>query len=275
MSKVRRALLLQLLSLALGAAVIVYLARTYPLVSYVVSAQNWVASLGLIAGLLYPLLYAGCNVLLLPAGVLAVGSGLFFGLWGGFASNLAGYTVGALIAIVVGRKVAREWLRRKLLQNRKWAELDEAVGREGWKIVFLAQVMPFAPSSLLNYLFGVTRIPLGKGLLWSVIGQAPAMFIYAYFGTLTKMGLRILHGDRQPPVSQTVMWIGGLIVTIVAAALLARLAARLLREAEARAAQALDTQAQALKAQVPPASSPLPKPFPAPAANHILAEQAF
>jgi hypothetical protein len=38
----------------------------------------------------YPLLFAACNILLLPGGILAVGGGFFFGLWWGFFIVLVG-----------------------------------------------------------------------------------------------------------------------------------------------------------------------------------------
>ena len=130
-------------------------------------------------------------------GTLALGSGLFFGLWRGFAVNVAGNLLSALAAMALSRRFGRGWIRRALLRRPKWAALDEAVGREGWKIIFLSQLIPFAPSSLLNYLFGVTRVRLRTALFWSALGQAPTMFVYAYLGTFAKFGIGLLRGTAQ------------------------------------------------------------------------------
>ena len=186
-------------------------------------------------GVLYPLLSAACNVLLLPGGVLAIGSGLFFGLWWGFLLNVTGNVLGAAISFLLARKLGRGWVARKFLRHRKWATLDEAIARDGWKIIFLSQVHPLFPSSLLNYLYGVTRIRFGVCLLWVALGQAPGLFLYAYLGTLAQFGIKVARGQSHPAPFEYALWTGGLALSLLVTGLLARLALRLLAEAETSA----------------------------------------
>jgi len=226
------------LAAVIGGALL--LSRSSPLLHYVTRAQQLMAGMGTLGGALYPLLFAACNVLLLPGGVLALGSGLFFGLWWGAALNIAGSTLGAAIAFTISRYLGRDWVRSHFLRNRKWAALDEAVAREGWKIIFLSQVHPLAPSSLLNYLYGVTRIRFRTCILWVALGQAPGLFLYAYLGTLAQLGLRLLRGATHPHWYEYLFWFGGLAVTVLVTMALGRLALRLLAEAEAQGAAALD-----------------------------------
>ncbi len=201
------------------------------LLEVVLAAQRRVAQMGSWAVLVYPLLYGSCNVLLLPAGVIAIGSGLFFGLWWGFAVNLTGNVLGAAVAFALSRSLGRERLERRFFKHPKWAALDEAIGREGWKIIFLSQVHPLFPSSLLNYLYGITRIRFGTCMLWVALGQAPGLFLYSYLGTLAQLGIRVLHGENHPRIDEYVRWIGGLVLTLVLTFVLARMALRLLAEA--------------------------------------------
>ncbi len=236
MSRVQRALFFQAASLLLAAAVVLWLARHYPVLEYLKWAQQRLARMGNWAGLTYPLLYAACNVLLLPGGAIAIGSGLFFGLWWGFFFNVAGSVVSAAISFSISRWLGREWVRRHLLRHSKWTALDAAVGREGWKIVFLSQVHPLAPSSLLNYLYGITRMSLRTCLLWVALGQAPGAFLYAYLGTLAQLGLRLLRGETHPHRAEYVLWIGGLLLAFLVTTIFGRLALRLLAEAEEHAA---------------------------------------
>jgi len=65
--------------------------------------------------------------------------------------------------------------------------LEPAVAREGWKIILLSQLHPLFPTSLLNYLYGLTRIRFRTCMLWVAIGQAPGLFLYAYVGTLGQL----------------------------------------------------------------------------------------
>jgi uncharacterized membrane protein YdjX (TVP38/TMEM64 family) len=235
MSKLKRLLGLQFLGAALAIGLGLWLVRAYPVLPWLAHAQACVAGLGWRGALCYPLIFAACNVLLLPAGTLALGSGLFFGLGWGFALNVAGNVAGAAFAIGFSRRFGRGWIRARFLRRRKWAALDEAVAREGWKIIFLSQVLPFAPSSLLNYLFGVTKVPFRTALLWSALGQMPTMLLYAYLGTFAQFGLGVLRGGPLPPVLDFLAWGGGLAVTVAATTGLTRLTLRLLAEAERKA----------------------------------------
>ena len=232
MSQIKRALYFQIAGLALAAGVVAWLAHEYPVVSYSVRRQQKIGAMEFWGAVLYPLLYGACNVLLLPGGVLAIGSGLFFGIWWGFALNLVGNVGGAAVSFFISRKLGRSWVARKFLQKRKWAALDAAIARDGWKIIFLSQVHPLFPSSLLNYLYGVTRIRFGTCMLWIALGQAPGLFLYAYFGTMAQYGLRIWQGKTHPHPIEYVIWLGGLALTLAATTALARIALRVLAEAE-------------------------------------------
>lgn len=232
MSAVKRAFILQLLGLAAVAGALFWAARHFPILDYISHAQQKIGAMEMWGGVIYPLLYAACNVLLLPGGVVAVGSGLFFGLWWGFFLNLAGNVLGAAISFWLGRKLGRGWVKQKFLRHRKWAALDEAIARDGWKIIFLSQVHPLFPTSLLNYLYGITRIEFRTCLLWIALGQAPGLFLYAYLGTLTQFGVRLLRGKSHPEPIEYVLWIGGLVLTIIATTALGKVALRVLKEVE-------------------------------------------
>jgi uncharacterized membrane protein YdjX (TVP38/TMEM64 family) len=173
------------------------------------------------------MLFAGCNLLLLPGGVLAIGAGLFFGLWWGWAFNVLGSTVGAAAAIVIARRFGRRWVETWLNGSGKWMALDAAVAREGWKIIFLSQVHPLFPTSLLNYLYGLTRVPLRTCVLWIALGQAPGMFLYSYLGRMAQSGLRAWRGGGNLSALDWALWCGGLVVTIAVTTALARLALQL------------------------------------------------
>ena len=131
-------------------------------------------SWGAWAAIFYPLLFAACNILLLPGGVLAVGGGFFFGLWWGFLIVFAGNIVSTAISFALSRFVARRWFRRKLSANPMLRALGPAVERESWKIILLSQLHPLFPTSLLNYFYGLTRIRFRTYMLWASSGACLA-----------------------------------------------------------------------------------------------------
>lgn len=232
MSKVRRAVTFQIGGLILGVAIFIGASRYFPVADFVAQVQQKVMHLGAWSAVWYPLLYACCNVLLLPGGVLSVGGGFFFGLWWGFLIVLIGNVTGAAIAFFISRCVGRRWLREKLLRHPSLGALEPAVEREGWKIILLSQLHPLFPTSLLSYLYGLTTIRFRTCILWVAVGQAPGLFLYAYLGTLGQLGLNLLRGKSHPRLVEYGLWIGGFLLSAVILVLLGRIALRLLQEAE-------------------------------------------
>src|SRR5207302_4124536 len=96
----------------------------------------------------------------LPGGILSIGSGFFFGLWWGFLIALIGNVAGAAISFLIGRTIGRRWLQRRLEKSKSLHVLEPAVEREGWKLILLSQLHPLFPTSLMNYLYGMTKIRL-------------------------------------------------------------------------------------------------------------------
>jgi uncharacterized membrane protein YdjX (TVP38/TMEM64 family) len=232
MARIRRAIILQLSGLVVVAAVLFVVSRRFPLVDELADVQQHVMRWGVWSAIWYPVLYACCNVLLLPGGVLSVGAGFFFGLWWGFAIALLGNVGGAAISFFISRSIGRQWLRRKLSRNQTFAALEPAIDREGWKIILLSQLHPLFPTSLLNYLYGLTRIRFRTCMLWVAVGQAPGLFLYSYLGTLGQLGLNLARGRSHPRVIEYWVWLGGFATAAIVLIILGRIALKLLKRAQ-------------------------------------------
>ena len=237
MGQLRRALLFQIGGLTLLAVTLFLLSRLCPLPELLATVQERVMSWGAWSAICYPLLYACCNVLLLPGGLLSVGGGFFFGLWWGFFIVLLGNLIGAAISFFISRWIGKRWLRKHILRNAAMEALEPAVEREGWKIILLSQLHPLFPTSLMNYLYGLTSIRFRACMLWIAIGQAPGLFLYTYLGTLGQLGLKLFRGKTHPRSVEYLIWGGGFLFTAIVLFLLGRVALRLLREAELRSSR--------------------------------------
>lgn len=235
MSKVRRAVYIQVGGLLLVVVAFAVVGHFLPLVDWIAAVQQKVMRLGAWSAICYPLLYACCNVLLLPGGLLSIGGGFFFGLWWGFFIVLVGNVAGAAIAFYISRWLGRHWLRRRLMRNPTLEALEPAVEREGWKIILLSQLHPLFPTSLLNYLYGLTTIRFRTCILWVTIGQAPGLFLYAYVGTLGQLGLNLVRGKTHPRGVEYFIWGGGFLLSTLILVALGRISLRLLQEAERKA----------------------------------------
>jgi len=230
MLKGQRALYLQLAMFAVAVGLLLFLSRFVPIVDLIAAVQQRVMRWGAWSVVCYPLLFALCNVLLLPGGVLSVGGGFFFGLWWGFFIVFLGNGIAAAISFAFSRWFGRRWLTRRLSENPMLKTLEPAVEREGWKIIFLSQLHPLFPTSLLNYLYGLTKIRFRTYMLWTSIGRAPGLFLYAYLGTLGQLGLNLVRGRSHPRLIEYWTWGGAFLTTALLFILLTRMALRAIQK---------------------------------------------
>jgi uncharacterized membrane protein YdjX (TVP38/TMEM64 family) len=224
MLKVSRVVCWQVGALVIAVVLAIVLSRFLPIVSFVEASQQRVISWGAWGAICYPLLFAACNILLLPGGILAVGGGFFFGLWWGFFIVLVGNLVATAISFALSRWIARRWFRQRLSRDPMLRALGPAVERESWKIILLSQLHPLFPTSLLNYFYGLTRIPFASYMLWASIGRAPGLFLYVYAGTLGQFAVRIMRGKSYPRMIECWIWGGAFVTTALLLIVLGRIA---------------------------------------------------
>lgn len=206
------------------------LARSAPFLAAVQDTEDVVQRWGTLSIVIYPLLVLVATVLFLPGGILSLGGGFFFGLWWGTALVLLGNLLGAAVAFFVGRKLGRRYVRKRILRDARWAALDGAIAKHGARIVFYSQLNPLFPTSLFNYLYGLTKVGFWRCMQWVALGRLPGIFLYCYLGTLGQLGIRILRGESTPGVTDYVVWGLGLAVTVGVAALLGRTASKVIDE---------------------------------------------
>jgi uncharacterized membrane protein YdjX (TVP38/TMEM64 family) len=167
---------------------------------------------------------------LVPASPMTIAGGALFGVLRGALYSLTGAVLGATIAFLLGRHVARRAIARRLERLPRFAAVDRAVAAQGRRIVFLLRLSPVVPFNFLNYALGLTTISLGDFLVASV-GMVPGALMYAYTGRVSGEALA-LAGKAQAPrdASYYAMLVAGLAATIAATLLVTRTAQRALRD---------------------------------------------
>lgn len=142
-----------------------------------------VKTLGWLAPVVYIVIYNPATLLFIPGSILTMTGGFLFGVFWGSVYVLIGAMLGAILAFLVGRYLSRDWVSQQMENYPKFEAIDEAVKKEGWKIVLLTRLSPLFPFNLLNYAFGVTQVSLRDYVLGS-LGIIPATVAYVYFGSL-------------------------------------------------------------------------------------------
>jgi uncharacterized membrane protein YdjX (TVP38/TMEM64 family) len=197
---------------------------------YVPGFTAWVKGLGAWGPVVFIAGYALGTVAFAPGFILTMAAGFLFGL--GFGTVYA--TIAALLgssgAFLVGRYLARSAIERRLADRPRFAAIDRAVGREGWKLVALLRLSPLLPYNLLNYALGLTRVSFPEYFLGS-FAMLPGTLLYVYYGTLVRDLAALAAGA--PAERGTEGWVlfgVGLAATVVATYFVSRRARRALAE---------------------------------------------
>ena len=166
--------------LGLGLAAGIALALVYREHLDAAALTDWVTAAGPAGPLIFMGLYAIATLFFLPGSLLTLAGGALFGPVWGTLWNLTGATLGAVLAFLVARYLAADWVQARaggLLKR-----LMQGVTAEGWRFVAFTRLVPVFPFNLLNYALGLTRIPFQSYLLATAIGMVPGAIAYTWLG---------------------------------------------------------------------------------------------
>ncbi|KAI5056499.1 hypothetical protein GOP47_0028317 [Adiantum capillus-veneris] len=177
--------------------------------------------------------YAGLEVLAIPAIPLTMSAGLLFGtLVGTILVSIAG-TIAATAAFLIARYLARDRILKLAEGNKKFLAIDRAIGENGFRVVVLLRLSPLLPLSLSNYLYGLTSVDLLSYVLGSWLGMLPGTWAYVSAGAV---GRAFIQQEAEGGIgggSEHLWTLGiGLLVTVVAATYVTRLAKDAIKDIE-------------------------------------------
>ncbi|MEX2473305.1 MAG: TVP38/TMEM64 family protein [Gemmatimonadota bacterium] len=191
-------------------------------------ALRAIDALGPWAAVAFIALYAGAAVAWIPGSILTLAAGAIFGLIEGTLYTIVGATLGASLAFLVSRYVARSAIERRLGDSPKLRAVDEAVAREGAKVVFLIRLSPIFPYNALNYALGLTRVKFREYVPASALGMIPGTFMYVYAGHTAGQVAAGTAGAGPEGLGRYALLVLGLLATVAVTVLVTRTARRAL-----------------------------------------------
>jgi uncharacterized membrane protein YdjX (TVP38/TMEM64 family) len=224
----RSGMVIKALLVAVVIAGVVIAAKYFNLQQVLRDALAWISGLGALGLLIFIALYILACVLLLPGSVLTLGAGVIFGVVRGSIAVSIGATLGATCAFLVGRYLARNWVAKRIAGNDKFLAVDEAVGKEGWKIVLLTRLSPVFPFNILNYAYGLTKVSLRHYFFASWVGMIPGTIMYVYLGSLAGDLASLGAAGRTRTTEEWVLYGVGLLATVAVTVFVTRLARKAL-----------------------------------------------
>jgi len=206
---------------------ILVLARSFGIGERLGALRSWIEGLGSWGPVAFFFLYAAAVVAAIPGSALSVAAGTLFGSVLGVVIVIHAATLGASLAFLIARYFARDAIARRLSSNEKFQRLDHLTEEHGAIIVALTRLVPLFPFNLLNYGFGLTRVPFWTYVFWSYLCMLPATILFVVGADAFTEGLA---QGRVPWGLLGAMIAVGLILTF-----LIRYARRRLKERESRA----------------------------------------
>lgn len=208
-------------------AALLLLVRALPIGQALEGIKGWIGGLGVWGPVVLGFFYVVATVLFVPGTILTLAAGAMFGLVVGTITVSIGSTLGAGLAFLIARYVARDKIAAMARRNRKFGAIDKAIGEGGWKIVAMLRLSPAIPFNLQNYLYGLTPVRFWTCVITSWVTMLPGTFLYVYLGHATGAAV---GADRARTPAQWAMLAIGLLATAGVAVYITWLARRKLQE---------------------------------------------
>lgn len=130
--------------------------------------------------LLFMALYLSTAFFVPGAVVMTLAAGVLFGVMpGALYVNLAA-AIGAVAAFWASRYVFGELIQQRY--GRELESFNREIARHGHYYLITLRIIPVLPFFLVNYLAGMTKMPLGRFLWTSVAGILPGSVAYTFAG---------------------------------------------------------------------------------------------
>jgi uncharacterized membrane protein YdjX (TVP38/TMEM64 family) len=224
--------MIKLIAAVAGIVILLIAAQYFNVQELLMRALDGIAGLGAWGPLLFIAIYILACVLFLPGSVLTLGAGVLFGLFAGSVIVSIASTLGATAAFIVGRYFARDWVAKKIEGNPGFKAIDDAVAKEGWKIVGLTRLSPVFPFNLLNYAYGLTKVSLRDYFFASWMGMLPGTVMYVYIGSVVGDLARLSAGGRTRTTAEWALYIVGFVATVTVTIYVTRVARAALNKKE-------------------------------------------
>ncbi|MGA2315771.1 MAG: TVP38/TMEM64 family protein [Thermodesulfobacteriota bacterium] len=140
--------------------------------------RGWIQSLGVLGPAVFVGLYILGVVAGIPGSALTIAAGGLFGSSLGIILVSLASTLGASLAFLIARYFARDAIANWLSRREKFKSLDVMTEEHGAMIVAITRLVPIFPFNLLNYGFGLTKIPFWTYVFWSWLCMLPGTVLY-------------------------------------------------------------------------------------------------
>ena len=120
------------------------------------------------------------SVFFIPAGALAVVSGITFGTFFGTLLTCIGVTLSGVVAFYISRYFGHDYIK-KILKG-KLDIIDAKLKNKGMMYIAILRMIPVFPFDAVSYVSGIADIKIIDFTAGTFIGSIPGAFVYTYLG---------------------------------------------------------------------------------------------
>lgn len=142
-------------------------------------------------------LQIGATAIGIPGTVLVIAGGVVFGLVLGTVLSVIGATLGAIAAFWLARYCFRDRLRHRFRHHPLLKSFNRTLCNNPLACVLAIRFAPLSPFNLVNFLFGVTPLPLRPYAIGTGLGIIPGTIAYTWLGVT---GAEALQSGQWPPL---------------------------------------------------------------------------
>ena len=213
-----------------GLVAVVALVWLLPVREWTIALAERIRGAGATGVFIFMAVYVVAEVALVPGSVLTMAAGFAYGPIRGLLVASPASVLAATIAFILGRTALRGWVQKKISGSPKTRAVDRAIGRNSFKLILLLRLSPAIPYNVLNYMLGVSDVPIGQYVVASFVGMLPGTWLYVYLGSLATTAAGLTQASRGGGQARLVLTIAGLVATAVAVFFVTKAARRMLDE---------------------------------------------
>ncbi|PKN51893.1 MAG: hypothetical protein CVU55_09030 [Deltaproteobacteria bacterium HGW-Deltaproteobacteria-13] len=174
--------------------------------------RDWIRDLGHWGPLVFVLLYIISVVAALPGAAITIAGAALFGSAEGVVLVSIASTVGASLAFLIARYLARDFVLHKLSASETFHKLDRLTREHGAIIVAVTRLVPIFPFNILNYGFGLTSIRFRTYVFWSWLCMLPGTVLFVVG---TDAVVRAMSSGKIPWVLVGVLLLTGIVLALL------------------------------------------------------------
>lgn len=122
------------------------------------------------------------NISGLPTVVFSGANGLIFGFWPGVVLSWVSEVLGAVAAFLLARPLLEKGTSRVMEGRPAWQKAYDFTAKRGFWAVFIARLLPFSPSGLINVAAAAGKISFRDYIAATALGKIPSIIAEVYLG---------------------------------------------------------------------------------------------